>query len=285
MKQELQSKRTLAISVDVEEYYHAANLSNVCPVKSWHEMPSRLEFSTRKILDIFDRTAQKGTFFVLAYSGKRFPAIVREIVDRGHELASHGYAHKIAYFQNKKQFFQDVKRSKLILEDISGKEVIGYRAPNFSIRDENIWAYDVLTELGFKYDSSLYPVMHDRYGNIHRSRSPETRKTNYGELKIFPLTVYQPFEVFPKFRVPIAGGAYWRLFPEIIIRNLLSKNLLNSDDPVICYLHPWEIDSNQPYFSSLSISKKLRHYYGIKTFEKKVESLIRNFKSIKIRDL
>jgi peptidoglycan-N-acetylglucosamine deacetylase len=283
--QQPQSSRPLAISVDVEEYYHAANLSSVCPVRSWRELPTRVEHSTQKILDLFDVYNQKGTFFVLGYSAKKCPGIVKEIVSRGHELASHGYAHKIAYLQNRKQFLQDVRRSKILLEDIGGVEVRGYRAPNFSIRDENIWAYEILREAGYMYDSSLYPVYHDRYGNPHRSLSPEIRETRNGPLVILPLTVFQfRFSGF-EMRMPIAGGAYWRLLHERIIKYLISRNLNNTDIPVVCYFHPWEVDPDQPYFSSLPLSKKIRHYLGISRFENKLASIMSKYTSTTLYEI
>ncbi len=248
-------------------------------------MPSRLEYSTRRVLDIFDETNQKGTFFVLGYCARRYPHIVKEIVSRGHELASHGYAHKIAYYQNRKQFFRDVQRSKLLLEDISGVQVLGYRAPNFSIKDENIWAYEVLKEVGYEYDSSLYPVYHDRYGNPHRSIAPEVRETGNGAISIFPLTIFQLSFLKRSFRIPVAGGAYWRLLPEPLIRAMLSRNLATTNIPVICYLHPWEIDSGQPYFASLSAGKKMRHYYRVGGFERKLKNIMSCFSSVPIREL
>jgi polysaccharide deacetylase family protein (PEP-CTERM system associated) len=283
--QQLQSLRPLAISVDVEEYYHAANLSSVCPVRNWSTFPSRVEFATQKILDLFDVYKQKGTFFVLGYCARKHPGIVKEIVSRGHEVASHGYAHKIAYLQNRKQFLHDIRRSKMLLEDITGKEVKGYRAPNFSIRDENLWAYEMLRNAGYSYDSSLYPVRHDRYGNPHRSVVPEIRETESGPLIIMPLTVFTRRFLNFNIRIPVAGGAYWRLLPEVVIRYMLSDNLVNTDIPVICYLHPWELDSEQPFFSSLSVEKKLRHYSGISGFENKLASIMSHYTSVTISEI
>lgn len=277
--------RSLSITVDVEEYYHAANLLPVCPIKAWHQLPSRLEYSMNRVLDLFDAYNQKGTFFVLGYCAKKNPKIVKDIVGRGHELASHGYAHKIAYLQNEKQFYQDVLRAKKILEDITGELVEGYRAPNFSIRDQNLWAYDLLAKAGYRYDSSLYPVYHDRYGNPHRSVAPEQIETEHGPIQVMPLTLYSLSALGKNVRVPIAGGAYWRLLPEKIISFLLRKNLEKTKLPVICYFHPWEIDGGQPYFASLPASKRFRHYMNLSGFEAKLSKIFSRFTSIPLKNL
>jgi polysaccharide deacetylase family protein (PEP-CTERM system associated) len=283
---QLQSSDTLAISVDVEEYFHAANLSDVCPVKLWHGLPSRVEYSTHRLLDLFDEYDQKGTFFFLGYCAGKYPALVREIVNRGHELASHGYAHKSAYLQNRKQFERDTRRSKSLLEDISGIEVIGYRAPNFSIRDENLWAYDVLCDAGYRYDSSLYPVYHHRYGNPYRSTEPDYRTTESGTILILPLLTFSlGLPGRSGLRFPVAGGAYWRVLPSQCISWILSSTLSNAESPVICYFHPWETDPDQPFFSSLSPGRKIRHYTGLSGFEKKLKYVFSRFRSGTIQEV
>jgi polysaccharide deacetylase family protein (PEP-CTERM system associated) len=281
---QIESLEPLAISVDVEEYFHAANLASACPIKSWSDLPSRVAYSTKRLLDFFDAYNVKGTFFVLGYCAKREPSMVREIVSRGHELASHGFAHKIAYLQNEKQFYRDIKRSKDLLEDTAGVVVDGYRAPNFSIRDQNLWAYDLIKKAGYRYDSSLYPVYHDRYGNPHRSMVPEVRNTAYGPLLILPLTLFRANILGRDMRIPTAGGAYWRIFPKLFIKYALNRAQKESKGPVICYLHPWEIDGEQPYFDSLTASQKLRHYIGLRTFEKRISYFMQHFSFIPIRD-
>jgi polysaccharide deacetylase family protein (PEP-CTERM system associated) len=281
---QIESSEPLAISVDVEEYFHATNLASACPITSWRDLPSRVAYSTNRLLDLFDTYNMKGTFFVLGYCAKRDPSLVREIVSRGHELGSHGFAHKIAYLQNEKQFYRDITRSKDLLEDIAGISVEGYRAPNFSIRDQNLWAYDLIKKAGYRYDSSLYPVYHDRYGNPHRSMVPEVRDTLYGPLLVLPLTLFQAKILGRDMRIPIAGGAYWRIFPKVFIKYALSKVQKKSEGPVICYLHPWEIDGDQPYFDSLSISKKIRHYNGLRNFEERIGYFMQNFSFVPIRD-
>ncbi|HMO18608.1 MAG TPA: DUF3473 domain-containing protein [Oligoflexia bacterium] len=275
-------KNQIALTIDLEEYFHAANLAEVCPIKSWSYLPSRVEMSCDILLDTFDRYKQKGTFFVLGYCARANPGLIKKISQRGHEIASHGFAHKIAYFQNRKQFFRDVDKSKKLLEDISGIKVHGYRAPNFSIRDENLWAYDELTKAGYTYDSSLYPVYHHRYGNPHRSLLPEERSTDYGKLLVLPLAVYLLNLGLKEFRLPVAGGAYWRFLPRFLTATAL-KQIEKERTPVICYLHPWEIDYGQPHFANLSLGKKIRHYYGVKSLTSKLDYFMSkfNFSSIK----
>jgi polysaccharide deacetylase family protein (PEP-CTERM system associated) len=268
---------SICLTVDVEEYFHAANLSHACPIKSWHSLPSTIENNTHRLLDIYDLNNSKGTFFILGYSAKRFPNLVKEIKNRGHEIASHGYAHKIAYLQSPKQFFQDIDRSKKLLEDISGVQVRGYRAPNFSITKKNLWAYDSLMEAGFLYDSSLNPVSHPRYSNLNRATTPEFIEKEGKRLLILPLTTLQL--PLMKFRVPIAGGAYWRLYPLQLTLKALTSKTINTNYNPICYLHPWEIDTNQPYFANLSPSNKFRHYYGVSKFKNKISEILKSFKS------
>lgn len=274
------SASQISLTVDVEDYYHAANLSPVCPIKRWHFLPQRAVYSTNKTLDIFDAHGQKGTFFILASLARKYPEIVREIAKRGHEVASHGYAHKIAYFQNPIQFFRDIDRSKKILEDISGQLVTGYRAPNFSITNRNLYCYDLLKKAGFEYDSSLYPVSHKRYGNSHRSLEPEVRDTEHGPLRIYPLATYP----LGKFRIPIAGGAYWRLFPEFVISSLIKNLKQKANYPLVFYFHPWELDYEQPYFKELPFLTRVRHYHGQRGFPEVIKSFLKENSSRVIKD-
>ncbi len=266
-----------AISVDVEEYFHAASLDPVAGPAKWHKFPSRVESSTHKILNLFDRLQAKGTFFVLGYVARRNPSLVREIASRGHEIASHGYAHRIAYEQTPKQFARDISRSKLLLEDICGARVIGYRAPSFSINDQNPWAHDELIRAGYRYDSSLYPIRHPRYGNREKPLLPFFIRREEGSLLVLPLAV-SPFRILGKdFRLPVAGGAYWRFFPRnIILRGLQSINR-TTDTPFICYFHPWEIDPDQPRFQELPVLTKIRHYKGLSNYSSTVEYFLKNF--------
>lgn len=268
----------ICLSVDVEEYFHAANLSEVCGIKTWNKLPSTVEKNTLDLLDIFDQTSSKGTFFVLGYVAKRLPKLVKEIFSRGHEIASHGLNHKIAYLQNHKQFLSDIARAKKILEDIIGNEVIGYRAPNFSITNKNLWAYNSLISAGYRYDSSLHPVSHSRYGNTHRGASPEILSNKLNQLTILPLTTCKTFFG----NIPMAGGAYWRLYPSSILNFLLGTQVSPNKPFPICYIHPWEIDYIQPYFPQISLNKRIRHYYGIESFGDRIKNILTLYKSERI---
>lgn len=265
------------ISVDVEEYFHAANLAAVAGPGKWAALPSRVDYSTHKVIELFARAGIKATFFVLGSVAQSNPQLVREIAQEGHELASHGFGHRIAYEQTPEQFFEDVNRTKQMLEEISGKPVFGYRAPNFSIRDENAWAYDKLIEAGYKYDSSRYPIWHPRYANQDKSTKPEIISRDKGKLYIFPLAV-GVLRVFGReLRLPVAGGAYWRLLPKAYLLWGLRGAQKSSPGWFTCYFHPWEFDSEQPFFNKLSFLTKLRHYGRIGTFEQKAEQILRSF--------
>ena len=265
-----------SLSVDVEEYFHASNLEVVAPPRDWHRLQSRVVPSTEQILEMFARTNCKGTFFILGYVAARHPALVRAIAAQGHEIASHGYSHRLAFSQTPKQFFRDVLRSKRLLEDISGKPVLGYRAPSFSIRSGNSWAYDCLLEAGYRYDSSLYPIRHPRYANQDRPLASVTLDREKGKLFIMPLAVQDLHFFGREIRLPVAGGAYWRLFPRSYIHWALSG--LDRKRSFNCYIHPWEVDAAQPRFEQLSFLTKLRHYGGVKTFANTVEHFLRSFK-------
>jgi polysaccharide deacetylase family protein (PEP-CTERM system associated) len=266
-----------SISVDVEEYFHANNLEPVAPPARWCRLPRRSADSTYHLLDLFDRHRTKATFFVLGYVARRSPQLVREIAARGHEIASHGYAHRLAYTQTPKQFLRDVVRARRLLEDLSGTPVVGYRAPSFSIRSDNDWAYDALVQAGYVYDSSLFPIRHPRYGNREQGTGPRRIRRAAGELFLLPLAVGTRRVLGREIRLPAAGGAYWRLLPLCYNLWVLRGIQRQSQQGFHCYFHPWECDAGQPVFSELSFLTKLRHYGGIKKFESRIERFLQEF--------
>ena len=209
---------------------------------------------------------------------RRRPALVRDIADAGHEIASHGYSHRLVYRQTPAQFSRDVARTKRLLEDLSGAPVLGYRAPNFSVRSDTDWAYDTLIQAGYRYDSSLYPIRHPRYGNREKDTTPQRLTRQAGTLLLFPLAVRSLSLFGCRVRFPLAGGAYWRLFPACYTHWGISSLNKRESRPAICYFHPWEIDAGQPYLSALSLLTRLRHYGGIERFEKKLEYLLSSFR-------
>jgi len=269
-----------SLTVDVEDYFHAANLEPCFPPSRWHKLPSRVEDSTQRLLEIFRTTNSKGTFFILGYIARRFPALVKEIAAEGHEIASHGYGHRIVWTQTPKSFYRDIRKAKLLLEDLTGSEVLGYRAPNFSIIDSTAWAYTELSRAGYRYDSSLYPVAHPRYGNRHRSASQEQVSTEHGTLEILPLSTYS-LEAL-NLRVGIAGGGWWRLLPKTFIRRALKITAERAE--LNCYLHPWEIDPGQPTCSRLSTLARIRHYTGLEHFDDVVRDYLNEFGSKPLKE-
>ncbi len=268
---------TNSISIDVEDYYHARNIELAIGRSRWSSLPSRVNYSTKLCLDLLSRNSVQGTFFVLGSVARRDKQLIKDISSAGHEIASHGFRHHLAYEQSPKSFLKDVCCSRKLLQDISGQEVEGYRAPNFSIRDQNLWSYNSLIEAGFKYDSSLYPVYHPRYDNRNKPLDIHYIERENGKLVIVPLAVL-PFNFFGKnFRLGIAGGAYWRLFPHKLIDWGLKRIRHLGGGSGVCYLHPWELDSGQPVFDELKFLQKLRHYGGISKLENRIDTHLKNF--------
>jgi polysaccharide deacetylase family protein (PEP-CTERM system associated) len=262
-----------AISVDVEEYFHASNVEAIAPRNTWDSLPSRVVESTERLLALFDAHHTKATFFVLGIVARQHPTLVKTIVQAGHELGSHGYEHRLVYSQTERDFFKDILDAKSILEDISGVSVKGYRAPNFSINERTPWAYEALSKAGYLYDSSLHPVWHPRYANLGKNPKPHPIETPHGTLYELPLS---SMKLFGHIRVSVSGGAYWRLFPkwfiDIGIRSSLKENL-----PLNCYLHPWEIDSEQPLtvLGKLSPITRFRHAGRSQSFEARLSAYLK----------
>jgi polysaccharide deacetylase family protein (PEP-CTERM system associated) len=263
-----------AITVDVEDYYQVSAFSKQIDKQKWDEFPSRVNHNTRRILKIFDDKKINSTFFVLGWIAERYPELIKEISDCGHEIASHGYSHDLIYDQTPNVFRDEAKRSKDLLEDIINKTVLGYRAASYSITRESIWAIDILIELGFKYDSSIFPIIHDRYGIPGGETAPHILRTNKGKSIIeFPLSTVGT----KKIRLPISGGGYFRLFPYWISKKGLNRINSHESIPFIFYMHPWEIDKDQPRIKSKMISE-FRHYNNIKKFEDRLIKLLDDFK-------
>ncbi len=274
-----------SISVDVEEYFHAANLEAAAPPSAWHRLPRRVEKSTERVLEVFARNNVRGTFFILGCVARRHPQLVRNIAAGGHEIASHGYSHRLAFSQTPKQFLRDIRRAKLLLEDITAQPVIGYRAPNFSIRSDNRWAYDALLEAGYVYDSSVYPTWHPRYANQHMPVESFRENLRAGHIFVFPLAVARlPFGT-GELRLPAAGGAYWRVLPRWYSTAVLRSLESSGRKAFHCYFHPWELDAEQPVFPQLSFLTKFRHYGGAEKFEGRLEHFLRSFSFAPLREV
>ena len=270
-----------AITVDVEDYYQVSAFAKQVKKEAWEDFESRVERNTHRILEIFGNNSIKGTFFVLGWVAERNPKLIKEIADLGHEVACHGYSHELVYNQTPEQFLEETGRSKKILEDIVGEKVRGYRAASYSITSKSLWALDILCELGFIYDSSIFPIMHDRYGIPGAQTVPHLLETEKGSRIIeYPLSTVG----ISKRRFPVSGGGYFRLFPYWLSKAGLSRVNKHDRVPFIFYMHPWEIDEGQPRIKSSKLSE-FRHYNNIDKFETRLHKLIGDFKFSTVTDV
>jgi len=261
-----------AFTVDVEDYFQVSAFNNTISPSDWNSQESRIEYSMERVLTLLAETEVKATFFVLGWVAARYPDLIKRIAVGGHEIASHGYSHQLVYSQSRETFKQETLRSKKLLEDIVQKPVNGYRAASYSITNQSEWALDELIDAGFKYDSSIFPVHHDRYGwpgaptQVHRL----TREK--GSLIEFPLSTVS----LMGYRLPVAGGGYFRLYHYLLSRMLLRLSLRQTNQPFIFYLHPWEIDPDQPRINAKLLSR-FRHYNNLSKCESRLKNLLRDF--------
>ena len=259
-----------AMTVDVEDFFHVSAFESIITPEQWKDYQPRVDTNTRKLLDLFAKHDVKSTFFVLGWVAERYPELIKDIHAQGHEIASHGYAHRRATEQTREQFTADVTRSKNHLEDLLGESLTGYRAPSFSIGYNNEWAFEVLTELGFQYSSSTYPVKHDLYGTPDWPRFAYKRKEGIIEIPIPTLKVMGK-------QTPIGGGGYFRLYPYTLTKTLISKYLKREKQPYSFYFHPWEIDADQPRMTNAPLKSRFRHYVNLNKTEGKLERLLSDF--------
>jgi polysaccharide deacetylase family protein (PEP-CTERM system associated) len=262
---------TNAMTVDVEDYFHASAFDRVVARPTWFARESRVVANTHRLLECFHRHGVRGTFFLLGWVAERFPSLVREIAGLGHELASHGYHHQLIYTLTREQFREDVRRAKRVIEDAGGVEVRGYRAPSFSIIRASLWALDVLIEEGHAYDASVFPIHHDRYGVPDAPRHAHVIERPAGQILEVPASTVR----LGGANYPIAGGGYFRLLPYAWTRWGISR-VNAGGDPCIFYLHPWEIDAGQP---RLPVSRLmgLRHYANLAGTLGRLERLVTDF--------
>ncbi len=271
--QDLRSAQLHAMTVDVEDYYQVSAFEKAIPREDWEKWPSRVERNTRRLLDLFDQQGITATFFVLGWVAERHPQLVREIAGRGHEIASHGYSHRLIYQQMPTDFRTETQRSKQLLEDQVQRPVVGYRAASYSITRDSFWALDILAELGFEWDSSIFPVHHDRYGVPGSPLTPYQLRTPSGALLLeFPLTTAPLLGQ----RLPAAGGGYFRLYPYWLSRSLLRR--ATHQGPGIFYLHPWEIDPGQPSVDNAGWFSRFRHYNNLHRCESRLKRLMGDFR-------
>lgn len=262
-----------AMTVDVEDYFQVSAFREQVAYEDWSRFESRVVANTQRVLDVFDDAGVKATFFVLGWVADHHAGLVREIVARGHEIGCHGYSHALIYRQSKDLFAEETHRAKALLEDQAQTRVVGYRAASFSITEASRWALDVLAEAGFEYDSSMYPVRHDLYGTAVEENGPHRIVAPGGaNLVEFPMTVRSVLGM----AVPVSGGGYFRLYPYRLSAHLLAA--VNRDaEPFVFYLHPWELDPDQPRIAA-PLKSRLRHYTNLSSCETKMRALLRDFR-------
>jgi polysaccharide deacetylase family protein (PEP-CTERM system associated) len=265
------ASRLNAMTVDVEDYFHVSVFDKTVPRTDWEGLESRVVTNTERLLDLFDEYAVRSTFFVLGWVAERHPALVRSIAGRGHELASHGYAHRLVYEQTPDAFRDDVRRSKSLIEDVSGRPVNGYRAPSFSVTEQSLWALDVLLEEGYRYDASIFPIRHDRYGIPDAPRWPHAMARAGGSLFEVPGSTVR----LGGTNLPVAGGGYFRILPYAWTRWGI-RRVNREGQPAVFYLHPWEIDPRQPRLPA-GLLGRFRHYRNLHLTEARLRSLMRDF--------
>jgi polysaccharide deacetylase family protein (PEP-CTERM system associated) len=260
---------TSIFSVDVEDWFHILDDPSVPTINQWASLPSRVEKNFTRLLDIFEEKNVQVTCFFLGWIAERFPHLVKEVVARGHEVASHGYGHRLVYEQSRADFREDVRRVRLLLEDISGVQVVGYRAPGFSTTEETPWFFDVLAETGYQYDSSVFPAARSHGGMRQGRRDPH--RVSEGQLLEFPITVAdllgKPLCFF--------GGGYLRLFPYWLIRRM-AHQVLSKGRPVVFYIHPREIDPAHPRLP-MGCRRRFKSYVNLETTETKVRRILQDF--------
>jgi polysaccharide deacetylase family protein (PEP-CTERM system associated) len=263
-----------AFTIDVEDYYQVEGFANVVDRTSWDRFESRVQHNTGRVLELLERRGIRGTFFVLGCVARKHPGIVRDIQAAGHEVASHGLTHRLVYSQAPEAFRQETRESKAILEDQCQVQVRGYRAATYSITRRSLWALDILLEEGFTYDSSIFPMRHDRYGVPGAPVTPYRVSTPAGrELVEFPISVLK----YGGVTLPVAGGGYFRLFPYGLTSWAL-RRLNARGQPFLFYLHPWEIDPGQPRIAEASASSRFRHYVNIDRCEERLSRLLADFR-------
>jgi polysaccharide deacetylase family protein (PEP-CTERM system associated) len=261
-----------ALTIDVEDYFQVSAFDGVVPRHQWDRLESRVCANTNRLLKILDDCGVRGTFFVLGWVGERFPHLVREIAALGHEVASHGYAHRLVYDQTPAAFREDVRRAKGLLEATASAPVLGFRAPSYSITARSLWALDILIEEGYTYDTSIFPIHHDRYGIPLSARHPYWIHRRVGSILEIPGSTVR----WQGLNLPCGGGGYFRLFPYAWTRWGIGRLNRHEGRPAVFYLHPWEIDPDQPRLESSTLSG-LRHYGNLDKTEGRLRQLLSEF--------
>jgi polysaccharide deacetylase family protein (PEP-CTERM system associated) len=260
-----------ALTVDVEDYFQVSAFAAHIPRSSWDSQPCRVEANIERILGLLSEAKVSATFFTLGWIAERYPALVRRLVDGGHELASHGYEHLRANEQAYGAFLADIRLAKAVLEDIAGREVKGYRAPSFSIGPANFWAFDCIAEAGYRYSSSIYPIRHDHYGAPDAPRFPYKVRENLLDVPVATVRMLNS-------NWPAGGGGYFRLLPYRISKWSISQVNAVDRRPAMFYFHPWELDPTQPRVKGPGAKARFRHYLNLDRTEPRLKSLLADFR-------
>ena len=270
---------TNIMSVDVEDYFHAEAFSDIVARSNWDSYPSRVERNTKKLLELFALHQIEATFFILGWVAERFPHLVSEIADAGHEIACHSYWHRLIFKLERKEFREDTRRAKDVIEQAAGRQVYGYRAPTYSIVADSLWALEILSELEFTYDSSIFPIRHDTYGIPDAPRFPFRINTAGGVLTEYPITT---FRFWGNRNWPVGGGGYLRILPwwytETGVKRTQQEGL-----PLIVYVHPWEIDPDQPRMRG-RLRSRFRQYTNLSRTYGRLDKMLRELSFTSFRN-
>jgi len=262
---------TNALTIDVEDYFQVSAFAPYIARADWDRRECRVERNVDRILALLDEHDTEATFFTLGWIAERYPQLVRRIAEQGHEVASHGYGHERASDLDRAAFGADIGRAKGVLEDLTGAEVAGYRAPSFSIGPGNLWALDMLAQTGHRYSSSIYPIRHDHYGMPDAPRFAHRVADGLIEIPITTLRLFNR-------NLPSSGGGYFRLLPYALSRWMLRQVNVADGQAAVFYFHPWEIDPEQPRIPGIDRKTRFRHYLNIHRMEARLQCLLRDFK-------
>ena len=280
MRRALNGEIVNAMSVDVEDYFQVSAFDRVVSRAGWDEFDSRVVPNTQRILELFAQEGVRATFFVLGWVANRFPRLVKDIAAAGHEIASHGYNHQLLYTLTPAQFREDVRTSKALLEQASGSPVLGFRAPSYSIVESSLWALDILIDEGYAYDASIFPIHHDRYGIPNAERHAHVLRRKSGTLLEMPASTTRLGSV----NLPIAGGGYFRLLPYAWTRWGINRVNRLERKAVVFYVHPWELDPDQPRFA-VGAASRFRHYTGLAKTPARLRRLLHEFRFTSVADV
>ncbi len=259
------------LTIDVEDYFQVSAFGDIITKDDWSSYPSRVVSNTQIILTALELNNIKATFFILGWTAEKHPDLVREISLKGHEVACHSYYHQLVYNLTPKEFREDTRQAKDTIEQITGKKVYGYRAPSYSITKKSLWALDILEDLGFEYDSSIFPVYHDNYG-IPGAPRFEYKLPNH-DMKEYPISTSH----FMGCKIPVSGGGYFRLFPYWFTKMALKRINSKENQPFVFYLHPWEVDPDQPRMKNAKRLSMFRHYNNLDKTVDRFTMLLNDF--------